>query len=275
MSKPHPHTSQFLNDAAIVAIVGTSVTNVAIGGGWLGGAAFGLLVVIPAVIVGAMLAVIVADPPTHARVPLLWALFSALGFEAVRQAGAAPTVALALAGTTFVYGTTRSFLFLRRQALPAGAAAPTAAIAPTDAAELPPVPGDLPEDLSALVAAARRDFDHLRDVLGDPALAGAAGVDVAGMRGEADALLRDIHRRASLVARVRRIADERPDDAPARRTSDDALAALRRQADALRAATSAALQVAAADARDPSPLREHAENLHLLRETREEAQRLD
>ena len=84
-------------------------------------------------------------------------------------------------------------------------------------------------------------------------------------------LLRDILRRAPLVSRVRRIAAERPDDLDSRRAGDDALAALTRQADALRGATAAALRVAAAAQVDPSTLREHTENLHLLREAREES----
>jgi hypothetical protein len=288
MSKLTKYDDVIFGDAALIGALGTPVAWIAAGGGWLAGIALGVAVLFPAMFLVALLGEFFASPPGPLRVPLVWIPFAAVVYVAAAWVGAGSTVALALAAAAFVYGSGRSWVALRRMALagidpgsPAELAAsepdpaPAAVAAPVGAPELPPVPEDLPEELKALVAGAQQDFRHLCDALADPALAGAAGVDAAGMRGESELVLRDILRRAPLVARVRRIAGERPDDEPARRTSDEALAGLRRQAEALRAATSAALQVAATDGHDPALLHEHTDNLHLLRDVREEALRGD
>lgn len=282
MSKLTKFDNRLYDDAAVATLAATPAAVIAAGGFWLTGIAYGLAMVFPMMMVAAIMAEFVAKPPTPVRMVFVWAPFAAVAYSTALWYGAGATFALALAVAMFAYTFTRSVVALRRMAL-AGVdpdspaelrAAPEQPPAPPPAAEpaeLPPVPEDLPEEIKAIVAAAQQDYRHLCDALADPALAGAAGVDVAGMRGEAELMLRDIVRRAPLVARVRRIAGERPDDATARTTSDEALAALRGQADALREATSAALQVAATEGRDPGLLRDHTDNLHLLRETRDEA----
>lgn len=275
-SKLTPFDNRLFGDATIATIATTSVTHALLGGSWLVGIAFGLLYTVPALITVAILAALIATPPTYARATLVWALFAGIGGELLRGM-IGLDLASTITGAVFLVGTTRSILVLRRApALPA-ANGPTAALASAAASPAgstagpSPVPEDLSPEIDALVRAADRDFRHLCDALSDPALARAAGVDAAGMRAAGEELLRDVLRRAPLVDRVRRIAAERPDDADSRRAGDDALAGLRRQADALRAATAAALQIAAAERVDGSLLREHADNLHLLREARDEA----
>lgn len=279
MSKLTKFDNALYSDAAVVALAATPAVWIAGGGGWLAGLALGVPMVFLALIVTAVLAELVAKPPSPLRMVFVWAPAAALAYAAALEFGCGQTFSQLLAAAVFAYGWGRSLVTLRRMKRagvdpdsPADDAklpsAPAAAALP--AAELPPVPEDLPQELAALVAAAQQDYRHLCDALADPSLAGAAGVDVAGMRREAEQLLRDILRRAPLVARVRRIAGERPDDEPARKTSDEALAALRRQADALRGATSAALQVAATAGHDTTLLREHTDNLILLREVRDD-----
>jgi hypothetical protein len=288
MSKLTKFDNHVYNDTAIIALVATPAAWIASGGGWLAGIALGVPMIVGALVVTAVMSEFVAKPPSALRMVFVWAPAAAIAYATALEMGTGQLFAQLFAAAIFAYGWGRSVVALRRmrrdgvdpeslhdtEPKPAELPAATPAVLPA-AAVLPPVPEDLPEEIKALVAAAQQDFRDLCDALADPALAGAAGVDVAGMRGEADLLLRDILRRAPLVARVRRIAGERSDDAPARKTSDDALAALRRQADALRGATSAALQVAATAGHDPTLLREHTDNLHLLREIRDDARAVD
>lgn len=273
-SKLTPFDNQVFGDVTLGALVLTTAGNIVGGGGWFAGFGLGLLAAIPALIVGAIVIALVATPPTHGRALLSWAILGALAFEAARSGSGSLTFGLVAGGGGFLYGATRSLLVLNRGPQLPGAAEPAAALAPAAAPapiDVTAVPKDLSPEVEAIAAAAVQDFRHLCDALVDPALARAAGVDADGMRAEADTLLRDILRRAPMVSRVRRIAGERPDDGDSRRAGDDALAALARQADALRGATAAALRVAAAEQVDPDALREHTENLHLLRESREES----
>lgn len=273
-SKLTPFDNQVFSDVTLTALVATTAGNVAVGGGVFAGFGLGLLAAIPALIVGAIVVGVVATPPTYLRALLSWVILAGIAAEAARSGTGSLTFGLVVGAAGFLYGGTRSLLVLRRGPQLPAAAAPAGELAPAPAptaAEVPPVPKDLSPEVEAIAAAAAQDFRHLSDALSDPALARAAGVDAAGMRAEAGNLLRDILRRAPLVSRVRRIAAERPDDLDSRRAGDDALAALTRQADALRGATAAALRIAAAAQVDPSTLREHTENLHLLREAREES----
>lgn len=267
MSKLSAYDNQIFNDGAIVGLVATTATHVAVGGSLLGGAAYGLLVAIPSFLGAGLISAFVADPPTPLRAAIVWAIFTGIGAEMIRNTTGSLTFAAVLGVLAFAFGTTRSIRVIRRgPALPAATPSPALPGAPA-----PPVPKDLPEALQAIVDAADADFTHLRDALDDPALARSAGVDAAGIRGEALRLLHDILRRAPLAAHLHRLADERPDDPGARKARDEALAALRGQGDALRAAATAALQVAVTDARDPALLRDQTENLQLLHDAQRDA----
>lgn len=273
-----PFDRWMFSDVALTTILGSAIGNSLTGGSWLAGAAIGLVASVPALIFAAIVAAIVATPPTYLRALLLWAIYAVCAAEAARSATGHSTFGLYFGGAVFLYGAARAIHILRTMPLLPDEPAPVAAVAapapvaaPPINAEHPPVPQDLSPEVTAIADAAVQDFRHLCDALSDPALARAAGVDVDGMRGEANQLLRDILRRAPLVTRVRKIAAERAGDLDSVRAGDDALAALKRQADALRAATAAALRLAAAEQVDPTSLREHTENLHLLREAREDA----
>lgn len=284
-SKLTPFDNRIFGDAAIATIATTSFTHYLIGGSWLVGLGMGLLYAVPALILIAVLAAFVASPPTYARATLLWALFAAVVGEVTRGIVYAPDHAMVMAGTIFVVGAARSMVVLRRHPALRAPAAPAAALAeapdvPAPAAPappalapltpaLPPVAADLSTEVLAIARDAERDYRDLCDALTDPSLGQSAGVDPTGMRAAAEELLRDIRRRAPLVDRVRRIGAERGDP-DTRQAGDDALAALRRQADALRAATAAALQIAAAERVDGDLLRDHTENLLMLRDAREE-----
>jgi hypothetical protein len=275
MSKLTKFENAVFNDTAVIALVATPTAWVASGGGVLVGLLMVIPVIVPAFFITGIATMLVGKPPSVGRMLLVWLPSSALAYALITDLGTGRMFAAILAAVIFLYGYGRSVVALEK--LHDAGQDPES---PHEVAESPDAPAavplpaaapeELPAELKTIVAAAQQDFRHLCDALADPSLAGAAGVDVAGTRGEAEQLLRDILRRAPLVARVRRIAGERPDDEPARKTSDDALAALRRQADALRGATSAALQVAATAGHDPTLLREHTDNLQLLREIRDD-----
>lgn len=276
MSKLSAYDNQVFNDSAILAIVGTTASNLAVGGGLLGGIVFGLLAAVPSLFAAGMISTFVADPPTPLRAAIAWAIFVGVGAELIRSTTGSLTLAATLGAVGFTYATLRSIHTIRQAALAgpaparalasARAPAPEPAGAPVPAAPVS-VPKELPQELQALVDAAAADLGHLREALADPAFA-RPGVDAAGMRDEAQRLFQDICRRAPLAAHLRRLAEEPGADEAARAAAGEALAALRRQGDALRDATTTALQVAVSDARDVTGLRDHTENLQLLQEAR-------
>lgn len=281
MSKLSKIDNHVYNDIAIVAFVGTPAAWVAAGGGWIVGVALGVPMLIPLFIVVGLLHELIAKPPTLTRMAFVWGPAALLAYAWASDLGCGRLFSLLFAITVFTYGWGRSAAALRQMRLARidpdspheiERAQPSATPAlPANASDAPSVPEDLPDDLRTLATAAQQDYRHLCEALADDALADAAGVDADGMRDEAEQMLRDLLRRTRLVARLGKIAAERPDDELARNVHDEALAGLQRQASALRSATSAALQVAASAGHDPALLREYTDNLHLLHDVRCEA----
>ena len=117
---------------------------------------------------------------------------------------------------------------------------------PVDAA-LAGLPQALPPELRARIDTALEDYRQLKDVLSDSTLITGVGVDPAAMLVES----REVPATQQAVAA--------------------ALAAFEQRADALHSAASAAVQLAAADAAgDPALLRDHTENLLMLRAAHEQ-----
>lgn len=250
-------------DAYVAGLVATAV--VAIAGGWgvLAGVALGVVIGVPAVFVIAIAIAVCTggdDRSLIGRVLACGVLGVVLG-EVGRQLVGWPGLAVGALG--FAYTGARAAWRHGHvlKDMPHAPAALPAAV--TDAIEA--LPAALGPDLRARVDVAVEDFKQLHEVLGDPSLAGAPGVDAAAMLAEAQQILQALLRDAPRVARVQALADRREDDAPAREAAATAFAALGQRADALHQAASAAIRLAAAlAAGDTSALQEHTANLHLL-----------
>ena len=141
---------------------------------------------------------------------------------------------------------------------------------PVDAA-LAGLPQALPPELRARIDTALEDYRQLKDVLSDSTLITGVGVDPAAMLVESREVMLALLAQAPRVARVLALAGRRSEVPATQQAVAAALAAFEQRADALHSAASAAVQLAAADAAgDPALLRDHTENLLMLRAAHEQ-----
>ncbi len=135
------------------------------------------------------------------------------------------------------------------------------------------LPAELCPEIQALVNAAIEDFLHLHELFSEPMIAAGQDNEQEALHHEATEVLTDLLQRAPLISRLQRVADKRSDDPKGQAAAKAALARLRKQADALHEATSAALLFAASAGSDAThDLREHIEGLNALREARDEVE---
>ena len=137
------------------------------------------------------------------------------------------------------------------------------------------LPPDLDPEVQALVNGSIEDFLHLHDLISDPLIAADQGSEHEALHHEATEVLTEVLHRAPLISRLTRVASKRNDDPKGQAAAKQALARLRKQADALHEAASAALLFAASASGDATrELREHVEGLNALREARGEVERV-
>ena len=257
-------------DAYLATIFATGAVFALADWGFLLGLLCGLVVGVPAIFVMAVATTLFAGDDPHSRRvrPLACLALALVVAELARQLVGLPGLAVGLG--LFAFTGARAFIrdrhVLKDRPLPPARDRVAAAIAA--------LPANLGVALRARVDAASEDFRQLQEILADPALASEIGVDAPAMLAEAEQVLLTLLAQAPRVARVQALADRRADDPAAREAAAAAFAALGQRSDALHHAASAAIQLAAASAAgDTASLRDHTENLRMLRAAHAELDR--
>jgi hypothetical protein len=136
--------------------------------------------------------------------------------------------------------------------------------------DLDALPAELTPEVAEILRDAVEDFVHLRELVDSGGLQ-ATSVDGPVLLVEAEAALQDVVERSLPVATLTSLAERRKDDANAESAGVLALESIRKEAQVLHEATSAAILYAASLSEDDaSALSEHADKLHLLVEAHKE-----